>query len=108
VRLEVVWKPDAQIEVSVVRNSQSGADHHVEADGLRVVMADSQKTYLKGARIALIELPVGIAFDVTFPNRDARDRELASQWLRSEQANRKPNPGKDGAPDEGPLPRELK
>jgi Fe-S cluster assembly iron-binding protein IscA len=89
VRLEVVFKPDARIEVNLDRQPAGKNDYQVEVDGLRVVMVDNQKTYLKGARIGLIESPNAFAFDVTFPNRDDRDRELASRWLHTESEKRK-------------------
>jgi Fe-S cluster assembly iron-binding protein IscA len=81
VKLEVVWKPDAQIEVNLERKA-GAKDFVVEADGLRFAMAADQKVYLKGAYISVSEVKGGVAFDVTFPNRDARDRQLAAEWLK--------------------------
>jgi Fe-S cluster assembly iron-binding protein IscA len=88
VRLTVVWKPDAQIEVTVEKDPSGPADEVHEADGVRVVMARDQAAYLKGALIDLVEVPNGWAFDVTFPHRDAGDREAASQWLRERSAKK--------------------
>ena len=82
VRLAVVWKPDAQIVVTVERDRPGPNDVVHEADGVRVVMPGDQVVYLKGARIDLVEEQKGWAFDVTFPHRDARDREAASEWLQ--------------------------
>jgi Fe-S cluster assembly iron-binding protein IscA len=82
VRLNVVWKPDAQIVVTVEKDPPGPADEVHEANGVRVVMPGDQAVYLKGARIDLVEDEGGWAFDVTFPHRDARDREAANKWLR--------------------------
>lgn len=95
VRLEVVWKPEAQIEVNIDRKPPSDRDHVVNVDGLRVVMAEDQKVYLKGARVDLFWVKDGAGFDVTFPHRDERDRELASKWLKERDEKRKSKePGK--------------
>jgi Fe-S cluster assembly iron-binding protein IscA len=88
VRLEVVWKPDAQIEVNLDRKPPRASDLVVEANGLQCVMAVDQRDYLKGARIDLFTTNEGIGFDVTFPHRDSRDRQLAAEWLRRETAKR--------------------
>src|SRR6476659_915140 len=52
VRLEVVWRKEAQIDVTVERQPPGPKDFFVEADGLHVVMPEEQKVYLKGARIS--------------------------------------------------------
>lgn len=93
VRLEVVWKPEALIEVNVERKRPRATDFVVEADGLLFVMAEEQKTYLLGAHVSMRELKDGAAFDVTFPNRDGRERSLAHEWLERETARRKTTKG---------------
>jgi Fe-S cluster assembly iron-binding protein IscA len=94
-RLEVVWKPDAQIEVTIDRKPPSDRDHVINTDGLRVVMAEDQKVYLKGSRVDLFWAKGGAGFNVTFPHRDERDRELASKWLKEQNEKRKNEvPGK--------------
>ena len=84
VRLAVVWKPDAQIVVTVERDRPGPNDVVHEADGVRVVMPGDQVVYLKGARIDLVEEENGWAFDVTFPHREAGDREAANEWLKKQ------------------------
>ena len=88
VRLNVVWKPDPRIEVTLERHPAGPADAVHEANGLRVVMANDQTPYLKGARIDLIQEADRIGFDVSFPYRTDRERELANRWL-VEQAERR-------------------
>jgi Fe-S cluster assembly iron-binding protein IscA len=88
VRLNVVWKPDARIEITVEKDRPDPADAVHVADGVRVVVANDQAVYLKGALIDLVEEKNGWEFDVTFPHRTARDREAANQWL-SERSVRK-------------------
>jgi Fe-S cluster assembly iron-binding protein IscA len=90
VRLNVVWKPDARIEVTVEKDPPGPADVVHEADGVRVVVANDQAAYLKGALIDLVEEKSGWRFDVTFPHRTARDREAANQWLRERSAKVSP------------------
>jgi Fe-S cluster assembly iron-binding protein IscA len=82
VRLRVVWKPDAKIEVTVEKDAPGPADEVHDADGVRVVVDRDQAVYLKGVLIDLVGIENGWAFDVTFPHRDDRDREAANQWLR--------------------------
>ncbi|HKB06587.1 MAG TPA: hypothetical protein VKD90_30605 [Gemmataceae bacterium] len=88
VRLTVVWKPDPRIEVTVEKDPPGPADAVHEADGVRVVVANDQAVYLKGALIDLVEEQKGWAFDVTFPHRTDRDREAANQWLRERSARK--------------------
>jgi hypothetical protein len=88
-RVEVVWKPDAQIEVNLERKPPGAGDFVVEANGLRCVMAREQKVYLKGARVDLLWAKESAVIDVSFPNRDGRDRLAAAEWLKSENAKRK-------------------
>jgi Fe-S cluster assembly iron-binding protein IscA len=88
VRLNVAWKPDARIEVTVEKDPPGLADVVHEADGVRVVVANDQAVYLKGALIDLVEEEKGWAFDVTFPHRTARDREAANEWLKTESARK--------------------
>lgn len=83
VRLNVVWKPDAQILVTVEKDPPGPADEVHEADEVRVVMPGDQVVYLKGALIDLVQAEGGWAFDVTFPHRTDRDREAANEWLRT-------------------------
>ena len=90
VRLNVVWKPDPRIEVTIERHPPGPGDEVHEANGLKVVMANDQTPYLKGARIDLIQETGRIGFDVSFPYRTDRDRELANRWL-VEQAERRGN-----------------
>jgi hypothetical protein len=92
VRLEVVWRKDAQIDVTVEKNPPGRKDFCVEADGLHVVMPEDQKVYLKGARISLLRGKNGWAFDVTFPYRTDRDHQLATEWLLRETERRKAGP----------------
>jgi hypothetical protein len=89
VRMEVVWKPDAQIEVNLERKPPGPGDFSVEADGLRCVIRSDQKVYLKGARVELAWAKDGAGFDVSFPNRDANDRQAAAAWLKGENDRRK-------------------
>jgi hypothetical protein len=89
VRLEVVWRKETQIDVTVEKNPPGPRDFFVEADGLHVVMPEEQKVYLKGARISLLRGKNGWAFDVTFPYRTDRDRQMAAEWLLRETEKRK-------------------
>jgi Fe-S cluster assembly iron-binding protein IscA len=88
VRLNVVWKPDPRIEVTMEKKPPGPADVVHEANGLRVVMAADQTAYLKGSLIDLVQEADRVGFDVTFPYRTDRDRELANHWL-VEQADRR-------------------
>ena len=90
VRVTIAWRAEPQIEVQLDRTPAGPDDFVTEAGtGLRCVMAREHLTYLRGCRIELVEVPQGAGFDVTFPNRDARDREAAEKWLREEEARRK-------------------
>ena len=82
VRLEVAWKPDIQIEVNIEKKRPGPNDFVVDADDLHIVMADEQKVYLRSALISMHEVKDGIVFEVTFPNRDAADRQRATHWLK--------------------------
>jgi Fe-S cluster assembly iron-binding protein IscA len=88
VRLDVVWKPDPRIEVTIERHPPGPADVVHEANGLKVVMAADQTPYLKGSRIDLIQEADRLGFDVSFPYRTDRDRKAANRWL-VEQAERR-------------------
>lgn len=92
VRLEVVWRKEAQIDVTVERQPPGPKDFFVEADGLHVVMPEEQKVYLKGARISLLQGKNGWAFDVTFPYRNDSERQSAAEWLLRETEKRKTGP----------------
>jgi Fe-S cluster assembly iron-binding protein IscA len=92
VRLEVVWSPEAEIHVDLDRKPPGPDDFSVESEGLTVVMSNVQKEYLKGARVTYFEVQQGAGFDVTFPNRTDRDRELANEWLKAETSKRKGKP----------------
>lgn len=92
VRLEVVWRKEAQIEVTVEKQPPGPSDFFIEADGLHVVMPDDQRVYLRGARVSLLKAKSGWAFDVTFPYRTERERQAASEWLLRETENRKLEP----------------
>ena len=89
VRLEVAWKPEIQIEVNIEKKRPSPNDFVVDAGDLHIVMADVQKVYLRGASISMHEVKDGIVFEVTFPNRDAADRQRAAQWLKRESEKRR-------------------
>jgi Fe-S cluster assembly iron-binding protein IscA len=90
VRLSVVWPAEPQIEVHLDRTPPGADDFVTEANtGLRCVIAREFLTYLRGCRVELVEVANGAGFDVTFPNRDARDREAADKWLREETLKRK-------------------
>ncbi len=89
VRLEVAWKPEMQIEVNIEKKKPGPNDFVVDANDLHVVMAADQKAYLKGALISMHEVKDGIVFEVTFPNRDAADRQRASQWMKREAEKRR-------------------
>jgi hypothetical protein len=89
VRLEVVWRKEPQIDVAVEKNPPGPKDFFVEADGLSVVMPEDQKVYLKGARISLLQGKNGWAFDVTFPYRNDREQQVASEWLLRETEKQK-------------------
>jgi Fe-S cluster assembly iron-binding protein IscA len=88
VRLTVEWRPGAQVVLTVERNPPGPNDVAREADGLRVVMAGDQVVYLKGARIDLVQEEDRVGFDVTFPHRDAGDRQAANEWLRKASAKK--------------------
>jgi hypothetical protein len=88
VRLEVVWRKEAQIDVTVEKQPPGPNDFFVKADGLHVVMPEEQKAYLLGARISLLKSKKGWAFDVTFPYRSEREQQLASEWLDRETMKR--------------------
>ena len=88
VRLDVVWKPDPQIEVNIEKTPPGPHDFVVESRGLLVVVSDNQKAFLKGAQVTLVGDGGLAAFDVTFPNRDESDRKLAAEWLQKEKAKR--------------------
>jgi Fe-S cluster assembly iron-binding protein IscA len=89
VRLDVVWKPDAQIEVNLDRKPPGPNDFVVEADGFRCVMSEEQKVYLKGSRVELFWTNEGAGFNVSFPNRDTNDKVAAAEWIKGENAKRK-------------------
>ncbi|MSR52586.1 MAG: hypothetical protein EXS09_04775 [Gemmataceae bacterium] len=95
VRLEVVWKPTAKIEVQIDKKAPGPTDFMIEADGLKCVMAIAQKPYLKGAYIEVVQSADKVYFDVTFPNQDEHDRAAASKWLRMENARRDEQTAKD-------------
>jgi len=88
VRLQVVWKPTAKIEVQIDKKQPGRGDFTIEADGLKCVMAAEQKPYLKGAYVEVVQTNDTVYFDVTFPNQDDRDRATASEWLKTEEAKR--------------------
>lgn len=89
VRMTVVFREQPEIEVALDRATPRKDDVVVEADGLRCVMAADQKVYLKGARVDWIKGKTKAGFDVTFPHRDVRDEDRASEWLRQETAKQK-------------------
>jgi Fe-S cluster assembly iron-binding protein IscA len=90
VRVALVWRGEPQIEVQLDRTPPGPDDVVTEAgNGLRCVIAREHLTYLRGCRVELVETRQGAGFDVTFPNRDAQDREAAKKWLREEEARRK-------------------
>lgn len=92
VRLEVVWRKEAQINVTVEKHPPGPNDFFIEADGLHVVMPEDQRVYLRGARVSLLQGKSGWAFDVTFPYRTERERLMASEWLLRETEKRKAEP----------------
>jgi Fe-S cluster assembly iron-binding protein IscA len=90
VRLSVSWRAEPQIEVHLDRTPAGPDDVVTEAPGgLKCVLARELLPYLRGCRVELVEVPEGAGFDVTFPNQDAREREVAARWLREEGAKRK-------------------
>jgi Fe-S cluster assembly iron-binding protein IscA len=89
VRLSIVWKAEPEIEVTLDHTVPKPDDFTCSAGGLQVVLARELLPYLRGSRIEMVNVQGGSGFDVTFPNRDAQDREAAGKWLREQQALRK-------------------
>jgi Fe-S cluster assembly iron-binding protein IscA len=89
VRLSVSWHSDPFIHVDLDRKPPGPDDYTTEANGLKVVFARELLTYLRGCRVEAVRREQGIAFDVTFPNQDARESEAAARWLREETARHK-------------------
>jgi Fe-S cluster assembly iron-binding protein IscA len=89
VRLSVTWHPDPFIEVHLDRKPLGPDDYETAASGLKVVLARSLLTYLRGSRVEFVETPEGAGFDVTFPNQDVDEQEAAGKWLREETAKHK-------------------
>jgi Fe-S cluster assembly iron-binding protein IscA len=91
VRLSLVWRDPPDIEVHIDREPPGPNDFEFDGGGIRCVMANELKVYLKGAQVDWFEVQEGGGFDVTFDNQDDRDREASGAWYRAELARRRGN-----------------
>jgi len=88
-RLDLVWLPDAQIEIHMVRTPPTETDVVYDVDGIRCVVPDELTTYLKHTRIVWIEDEPKGRFDLSFENQSSAEREAGRQWLREQEERRK-------------------
>ena len=96
-RLDLVWQPDAQIVIQMVRERPGDADVVHDADGIRCAMPRELTTYLKGVQIEWIEEKPKGRFNVSFDHQSSAEREAGRRWLR-EQEERIKAVGKDSKP----------
>src|SRR5262245_15860993 len=87
-RFDLMWRPNSQIEIHIVRTPPTESDFVYDADGIRCAMPKELTTYLKNIRVEWIdEQPKG-RFSVSFDNETPAEFEAGRQWLQ-EQAQRR-------------------
>jgi Fe-S cluster assembly iron-binding protein IscA len=88
-RFDLVWRPDAQVEITMVRERPGETDLVYDADGIRCTMPKELTTYLKNVRVEWIEDKPKGRFDVSFANQTSAEREAGRRWLREQEERRK-------------------
>jgi Fe-S cluster assembly iron-binding protein IscA len=88
-RFDLVWRPDAQVEITMVRERPGESDFVYDADGIRCAMPKELTSYLKNVRVDWIEDKPKGRFDVSFANQTSAEREAGRRWLREQEERRK-------------------
>jgi Fe-S cluster assembly iron-binding protein IscA len=88
-RFDLAWRPDAQIEIVMVRERPAETDLVYDADGIRCVIPKELTAYLKNVRVEWIEEKPKGRFDVSFANQSSAEREAGRRWLREQEEQRK-------------------
>ena len=88
-QFDLVWRPDAQVEITMVRERPGETDFVYDADGIRCAMPKELTTYLKNVRVEWIEDKPKGRFDVSFANQTSAEREAGRRWLREREERRK-------------------
>jgi|GEM_PF-6785981 len=91
-RFDLVWRPDAQVEITMVRERPGETDFVYDADDIRCAMPKELTTYLKNVRVEWIEDKPKGRFDVSFANQTSAEREAGRRWLRDQEERRKAAP----------------
>jgi hypothetical protein len=87
-RLDLVCRPEPEIEINLTRTPPGPTDILTNARGVRCVFARELSTYLTGVRIIWDENDKRGRFDVSFDDQTTAEHEASQRWLREQTAKR--------------------
>jgi Fe-S cluster assembly iron-binding protein IscA len=88
-RFDLVWRPDPQLEVHMVRTPPGENDVVYDADGVRCIVPKELTDYLRHVRVDWLNQEPKGRFNFSFDNQTPAEREAGRKWLKEQEEQRK-------------------